>query len=196
MANKKYASTRYAIGICDRCGFRYPLHDLKFEMISAKGAPENKPSGLRVCPQCLDKPHPQAFLPQAVAAKLPDAQALFQPRPDVFPQTYAVGFTLPGSLYGPIDLTTDQGLSDLGLSLPAGFSGVVVGSGVFLPQNLVASTVAPLSVNGAVFMSPTQIQLSVIIPSGTAAGLYPISFSSSDMSGQVQIISGLINCTG
>lgn len=196
MANKKYASTKYAIGICDRCGFRYPLHDLKFEMISAKGAPENKPSGLRVCPECLDKPHPQAFLPQAVAAKLPDAQALFQPRPDVFPPTYAVGFTLPGSLYGPIDLTTNGGLSDLGLSLWAGFNGIVVGSGVFLPQNLAVSTTAPLSASNPIFRSPTQINFSLVIPPGTLAGLYPVTFSSSDMSGQVQIISGLINCTG
>lgn len=40
-------------GICDRCGQRYKLRDLKFEFVMGRN------TGLRVCPKCLDPSHPQ-----------------------------------------------------------------------------------------------------------------------------------------
>jgi hypothetical protein len=40
-------------GICDRCGLRYPLKQLKFEYELGKN------TGLRVCRACLDPSHPQ-----------------------------------------------------------------------------------------------------------------------------------------
>lgn len=38
-------------GICDRCGFKFPLSALRKEW-----------TGLRVCNQCLDHRHPQEFM--------------------------------------------------------------------------------------------------------------------------------------
>lgn len=40
-------------GLCDRCGLRYPLRDLKFEFLLGRS------TGMRVCPKCLDPSHPQ-----------------------------------------------------------------------------------------------------------------------------------------
>lgn len=40
-------------GICDRCGLRYPLKDLKFEYELGKN------TGLRTCYYCNDPSHPQ-----------------------------------------------------------------------------------------------------------------------------------------
>ncbi len=40
-------------GICDRCGQRYKLYQLKFEFIMGRN------TGVRVCPKCIDPSHPQ-----------------------------------------------------------------------------------------------------------------------------------------
>ena len=68
-----YAVGRKAIGICDRCGFEYPLHELRKETINQFQV------NLKVCPQCWDPDQPQTLL-----GKFPitDAQALRDPRPD------------------------------------------------------------------------------------------------------------------
>lgn len=68
-----YASTKNAIGNCDRCGFEYPLRDLRKEK-------NNRViQNLRVCPQCWDGDHPQNRLGQL---DFSDNQALKDPRPD------------------------------------------------------------------------------------------------------------------
>lgn len=69
----QYATGKYAFGICDRCGFRTRFHDLKTQIIN------ERESGLRVCPSCLDEDHPQLQL-----GKYPiyDPQALLNARPD------------------------------------------------------------------------------------------------------------------
>jgi hypothetical protein len=69
----KFASGKYANGICDCCGFRYKLHDLAMPTIRGKR------TGLLVCPTCFDPDHPQNFLDKYVTV---DAQALRNPRPD------------------------------------------------------------------------------------------------------------------
>lgn len=68
-----YASGKHAFGICDRCGFRTKYSELKVQIIN------DYPTGLRVCPDCLDPDHPQLQL-----GKYPiyDPQALENPRPD------------------------------------------------------------------------------------------------------------------
>ena len=43
-----YASGKKALAICDRCGFRYRLHELKKEW-----------NGLKTCPNCFETKHPQ-----------------------------------------------------------------------------------------------------------------------------------------
>lgn len=61
----KYASGKYALAICDRCGFRAAYNDLVTEA----------ETGWRVHPACEDFPRPK---PRATA----DAIALRHPRPD------------------------------------------------------------------------------------------------------------------
>ncbi len=43
-----FASGKYAIAICDRCGFQYKYLTLKKEW-----------TGFRVCPECYEPKHPQ-----------------------------------------------------------------------------------------------------------------------------------------
>lgn len=40
-------------GLCDRCGLRYPLSELKVEFVLGR------PTNLRTCPECYDESHPQ-----------------------------------------------------------------------------------------------------------------------------------------
>ena len=69
-----YAVGKRAWGLCDRCSFRYPLHDLRYEM-------ENDVrNGLRVCDECFDPEQPQEDLNKLI---ITDPQALRDPRPDV-----------------------------------------------------------------------------------------------------------------
>ncbi len=66
-----YALGKYSYGICDRCGFRYPYLDLREEW-----------NNFKVCPECYE-PKARQLEPTQTGA---DAEALFQPRPDV-PET-------------------------------------------------------------------------------------------------------------
>jgi hypothetical protein len=69
----RFASGKKSFALCDRCGQRYPYKDIKPEI-------ENRrPNGLRVCPQCFDRDHPQLQLGRV---RVIDAQALRHPRPD------------------------------------------------------------------------------------------------------------------
>ena len=53
-----YARGKYAFGICDRTGFRYPIEDLVYEFTNGKR------NGLRVGRDVADKDHPQNFVGQ------------------------------------------------------------------------------------------------------------------------------------
>jgi len=64
-----------AKGICDRCGFEFPLRELRKEW-----------TGLRVCRADFDKRHPQEFV-RGIA----DKQALPDPRPEPEPVFVAPG---------------------------------------------------------------------------------------------------------
>lgn len=68
-----YAKGRYAFGFCDNCGQRYPLDELKVQVVAGK------PTNTKNCYQCLDKDHPQYFLGRV---PINDPQALRNPRPD------------------------------------------------------------------------------------------------------------------
>lgn len=72
MANK-FAVGKRALGICDRCGFRYKLAKLKLTVV------KGKETGLKVCPECYEVSHPQLELGRY---PVNDAQALREPRPD------------------------------------------------------------------------------------------------------------------
>ena len=70
----KYASGKYAIAECDRCGQRYKLSELKKEVI------KTKMFQIKVCPTCWDPDQPQLSLG---LYPVNDPQAVREPRPDV-----------------------------------------------------------------------------------------------------------------
>jgi len=74
-----YALGKYAQAICDRCGFQYPYLELREEW-----------NNFKVCPECYE-PKARQLEPRQVGA---DAEALFQPRPDVS-ETTDVTITFP-----------------------------------------------------------------------------------------------------
>ena len=70
----KYASGKYAIAECDRCGQRYKLKELKNQVV------KTKLFQVKVCPSCWDPDHPQL---QLGMYPVNDPQAVRGPRPDV-----------------------------------------------------------------------------------------------------------------
>ncbi len=84
-----FASGKYAIAECDRCGQRYKLKQLKIEVI------KTKLYQLKVCEVCWDPDQPQL---QLGMYPVTDPQALYQPRPDI---TYVTaGVNTSGNLTG------------------------------------------------------------------------------------------------
>jgi hypothetical protein len=84
-----FASGKWAIAECDRCGQRYKLKQLKMEVI------KTKLYQLKVCEECWDPDQPQL---QLGMYPVNDPQALYQPRPDT---TYVTaGLNAAGNLTG------------------------------------------------------------------------------------------------
>jgi hypothetical protein len=74
----RFASGKYAISECDRCGQRYKLKQLKKLTIKTKQV------NILVCPECWEPDQPQLSLG---LYPVDDPQAVRNPRPDV---TYQV----------------------------------------------------------------------------------------------------------
>ena len=72
MANN-YASGKYSIAECDRCGQRFMLKQLRKEII------KTKLFNIKVCPECWDPDQPQLSLG---LYPVYDPQAVREPRPD------------------------------------------------------------------------------------------------------------------
>jgi hypothetical protein len=68
-----YASGKYSIAECDRCGQRFMLKQLKKEII------KTKLFNIKVCPECWDPDQPQLSLG---LYPVYDPQAVREPRPD------------------------------------------------------------------------------------------------------------------
>ena len=102
----KYASGKYAIAECDRCGQRYKLKELKREVI------KTKLFNIKVCPTCWDPDQPQLSLG---LYPVDDPQAVREPRPDV---SYKVSGTSGLQINGSNDTT------ELGVGYPEGGSRV------------------------------------------------------------------------
>lgn len=83
----RYASSRQAIAICDRCGFRFRLRELRELVIKTKKV------NMLVCNSCWDPDHPQL---QLGMYPVDDPQALRNPRPDN--TYYQSGVLADGSL--------------------------------------------------------------------------------------------------
>lgn len=69
----RFASGKYAISQCDRCGFRYKLKELKSIVIKTKNI------NILVCPTCWEPDQPQL---QLGMYPVDDPQAIRNPRPD------------------------------------------------------------------------------------------------------------------
>jgi len=69
----RFAAGKRALGICDVCGFRYNLHELKDLFVKGTN------SHVKACVTCWNPSHPQLKL-----GELPvdDPQALRNPRPE------------------------------------------------------------------------------------------------------------------
>jgi hypothetical protein len=102
----KYASGKYAIAECDRCGQRYKLKELKKEVI------KTKLYQIKVCPSCWDPDQPQLSLG---LYPVNDPQAVREPRPDV-------SYQVSGNNGLQINLS---GLGPNGLGDPEGGSRVI-----------------------------------------------------------------------
>jgi len=74
MAGPKYASGKYSIAECDRCGQRYMLKELRKLTIKTKMV------SIKVCPECWEPDQPQL---QLGMYPVYDPQAVREPRPDV-----------------------------------------------------------------------------------------------------------------
>ena len=70
----RFASGKKAIAMCDRCGQRYKLKELKKLTIKQKQV------NIKVCPECWEPDQPQLSLG---LYPVNDPQALREPRPDV-----------------------------------------------------------------------------------------------------------------
>ena len=70
----KYASGKYSIAECDRCGFRFKLKELRKLTIKTKQV------SIKVCQTCWEPDQPQLSLG---LYPVNDPQAVREPRPDV-----------------------------------------------------------------------------------------------------------------
>ena len=99
-----FASGKYAIAECDRCGQRYKLKQLKIEVI------KTKLYQLKVCETCWDPDQPQLSLGMY---PVDDPQAVREPRPDI-------SYTVSGSSGLQINGTNDTSI--YGVGFPEGGS--------------------------------------------------------------------------
>lgn len=77
----RFSSGKNAIAQCDRCNFRFKLHELRKEIIKTKNY------SILVCSSCWDPDHPQL---QLGMYPVDDPQGVRDPRPD---NTYLQGGT-------------------------------------------------------------------------------------------------------
>ena len=79
--SRKFASGKHALGICDICGFQFPLMDLRPLVI------RGKTTNIMACKADWNEDHPQNKLGEV---RVDDPQALRNPRPDIDPGTEPV----------------------------------------------------------------------------------------------------------
>jgi hypothetical protein len=80
--SSKFASGKYSIAMCDRCGQKRMLSELKSEVV------KTKPYKVLVCRECWDPDHPQLLLGMF---PVEDSQAVRNPRPDTTYWTSGLG---------------------------------------------------------------------------------------------------------
>ena len=132
----KFASGKWAISQCDRCGFRYKLKELRQLVIKTKNI------NLLVCHTCWEPDQPQL---QLGMYPVDDPQALRNPRPDTtYYQAGLTGLRIETQGEVPNNNVLDSGTpsggsrviqwgwNPVGLNDPLGLSGLpntLLGSG-------------------------------------------------------------------
>jgi hypothetical protein len=91
----QFASGKYAIAECDRCGQRFKLKELRKLTIKTKQV------SIKVCPECYEPDQPQL---QLGMYPVNDPQAVREPRPDV---SYQVSGNSGLQINGTGDATED-----------------------------------------------------------------------------------------
>ena len=114
----RYASSKIAIAICDRCGFRFRLRELRTLIIKTKQV------NMLVCKECWEPDQPQL---QLGMYPVDDPQALRNPRPD---NTYLQSGTLVDGSIGEGSRNIQWGWAPVGGA--RGFDDALT------PNNLVA----------------------------------------------------------
>ena len=106
----RFASGKWAISQCDRCGFRYKLKQLRRLVIKTKNV------NILVCPSCWEPDQPQL---QLGMYPVDDPQAIRNPRPDT--TYYQAGLTgLKEEIHGEV-----PGENSLAYGTPSGGSRVI-----------------------------------------------------------------------
>jgi hypothetical protein len=132
----RFASGKWAISQCDRCGFRYKLKQLRRLVIKTKNV------NILVCQSCWEPDQPQL---QLGMYPVDDPQALRNPRPDTtYFQAGLTGLRVETQGEVPNDNVLDSGTpsggsriiqwgwNPVGLNNPLGLSGLpntLLGSG-------------------------------------------------------------------
>jgi hypothetical protein len=108
----RFASGKWAISQCDRCGFRYKLKQLRRLVIKTKNV------NILVCPTCWEPDQPQL---QLGMYPVDDPQALRNPRPDT---TYFQSGLMADGSVGEGSRIIQWGWNPVGLNDPLGLSGL------------------------------------------------------------------------
>tara|TARA_R110002020_G_scaffold3547_3_gene15867 strand:- start:1030 stop:1413 length:384 start_codon:yes stop_codon:yes gene_type:complete len=117
-----FARGKYALGICDRCGFSCKYLEMSKEW-----------TGLKVCQECYEPKHPQLTPPRHIS----DPEALQDPRPEV---------SLPQSQLGVVQTFGTNNVSAQGTSIGKHTTdindpiGVAFGSTSGEPLNMTGTT--------------------------------------------------------
>lgn len=101
MANR-FASGKHSIAMCDRCGQKYMLKELKELVVKTKKI------NLLVCPECWEPDHPQL---QLGMYPISDPQAVRNPRPDT---TYTQSGLLADGAFGEGSRAIEWGWNPVG----------------------------------------------------------------------------------
>jgi NAD-dependent SIR2 family protein deacetylase len=116
----RFASGKYTIAQCDRCGFRFKLVKLKSLTIKTKNV------NILVCPECWEPDHPQLKIGMY---PISDPQAIRNPRADT---SYAESRSYTEPLYVGAGISFSVGVLTDVISNPGSyFSGGMFSGGMF-----------------------------------------------------------------